>query len=268
MPLIGEVGNLGSQIQQYFSMKAIANSNNKELVFPKSALSKGHGFKFIKLLKLNIEIVEDSVINNFMFVNIDNNVIIDDRVFNLNPNINYAFMSRFDLYSYWYNKIKEIVDNVEFNDVLLEESKSKLLKIKNTTKTISLHIRRGDYLLPQHDFYTKLEVDYYDRALKYIKNFTDYQLLIFSNDIHWCKINLNKVHNNISYIDGNSDYIDLCMMSLCDHNIIANSSFSWWAAYLNRNPNKIVVCPKDYMNNHELAHIINGNYYPREWIAI
>jgi hypothetical protein len=268
MPLIGEVGNLGSQIQQYFSIKAIANSNNKKLVFPRSSLSKGHGFKFIKLLKLNIEIVEDSAINNFMFVNIDNNVIIDERVFNLNPNINYAFMGRFDLYTYWYNKIKEIVDNVEFNDVLLEESKSKLLKIKNTTKTISLHVRRGDYLLPQHHFYTKLDVDYYDRALKQIKNLTDYQLLIFSNDIPWCKTNLSGLHNNISYIDKNTDYIDLCMMSLCDHNIIANSSFSWWGAYLNKNINKIVVCSKNYMDIHELSHIINGNYYPKEWIAI
>ena len=268
MPLIGEIGNLGSQIQQYFSIRSIAEFNNKKLVFPRSSFTKGHGFKFAQLLKLNIEIIEDSSVEDFIFGNIDNNISIDNRVFNLDQNINYAFMARFDLYNYWYDKIKIVVDNTEFLDDILAESNAKLTSIKNTEQTISLHVRRGDYLLPQHGLYKKLGVDYYDRALKHIKDFTDYQLLIFSDDISWCKTNLNNLHNNISYIDGNSDYIDLCMMSLCDHNIIANSSFSWWGAYFNKNPTKKIVCPKNYLQNHPLANIINENYYPQEWIAI
>lgn len=268
MPLIGEIGNLGSQIQQYFSIRSIAEFNNKKLVFPRSSFIKGHGFKFAQLLKLNIEIIEDSSIEDFIFVHIDNNIPIDNRVFDLDPNLNYAFMARFDLYTYWYDKIKETVDNIQFTDDILQESRFKLRDVKNTNNTISLHVRRGDYLLPQHSFYTKLDIEYYRKALEKINTFTDYQLILFSNDISWCKNNLNILHNNITYIENNNDYIDLCMMSLCNHNIIANSSFSWWAAYLNKNPNKIIICPKDYLNNHELAYIINGNYYPKEWIAI
>lgn len=268
MPLIGEVGNLGSQIQQYFALESIAKINNKTLVFPEVSVNKGFGFKFAKLLKINIQLIENSHAKHFSFVGINNNTIVDNYVFNLDDNINYAFMARFDLYHYWYHYIKDMVDNVQFNDDILEKSKDQMKSIKNTTKTISLHVRRGDYLLPQHSFYTQLDFEYYVKALDRIGNLQDYQLLIFSNDIEWCKNNLNQLHHNISYIDKNSDYIDLCLMSLCDHNIIANSSFSWWAAYLNKNPNKIVICPKNYINNHELSSIINGNYYPPNWIAL
>jgi len=267
MPLIGEVGNLGSQIQQYFSMLSIANANNKQLVFFESSLSKGYGFKFAQLLQIPITIIEDSFIKNFTYVNINNYVQVDDRVFSLDNQINYAFMARFDLYYYWYNKIKDTVDNTAFNNNILLESQTKLSNIQNSSQIISLHIRRGDYLLPQHDFYTKLGINYYSEALRQF-DLKDTQLIVFSNDIDWCKNNINSLHNNISYIDNNTDYIDLCMMSLCHHNIIANSSFSWWAAYLNKNPNKKIVCPKNYVQQHELSSVINGNYYPKEWIAI
>lgn len=268
MPLIGEVGNLGSQIQQYFAMLSIGRVNNKQLVFPRSSLSKGYGLKFAKLLKINIDLVDDSELQNFAFVNIDNNKIVDERVFHLDPHLNYAFMARFDLYNYWYDKIKTEIDTIEFSEDVLKESQIKLENIKNTDKTISIHVRRGDYLLPQHHLYVKLDLDYYSTALSKINDIDNYQILIFSNDIPWCKTNLQSLHNNITHIDGNDDYVDLCMMSMCNHNIIANSSFSWWGAYLNKNKNKKIICPINYLQNHELANIINGNYYPKEWIAI
>lgn len=268
MPLIGEVGNLGSQIQQYFALESIAKVNNKKLVFPKISLTKGFGFKFANLLKVDISVIDNSSTKDFAFVGINNNIIVDNNVFNLDSNINYAFMARFDLYHYWYHYIKDMVDNIQFTDNIYEQAKNKLISIQNVSKTVSIHIRRGDYLLPQHSFYTQLNFEYYAQALSMIKNISDYQLLVFSNDIEWCQTNLNQLHNNITYVEGNSDYIDLCLMSMCDHNIIANSSFSWWAGYLNKNPHKIVICPKTYISNHELAIIINDNYYPKDWIAI
>jgi hypothetical protein len=268
MPLIGEIGNLGSQIQQYFSMLSIAEVNKKKLVFPYSSLNKGYKFKFANLLEIPIYVIEDSYLGQFTPITINNFVTVDHNVFNLNPNTNYTFMARFDIYEYWYKTIKEKVDSTQFRANILTKAKNILSSIINSQKTISLHVRRGDYLLPQNAIYQTLNIEYYKKALSYY-DLNDTQLVIFSNDIEWCQANLKNLHNNITYIDGNSDYIDLCLMSLCDHNIIANSSFSFWAAYFNKNPNKKIVCPKKYLlDQHELAPIINGNYYPDIWTAI
>jgi hypothetical protein len=61
---------------------------------------------------------------------------------------------------------------------------------------------------------------------------------------------------------------DLILMSMCDHNIIGNSSYSWWAAFKNNNNDKVVICPKNYVKDYSPFRHINGNYYPETWIAI
>lgn len=267
MPNIGEVGNLGSQIQQYFSLEAIAHINHKTIVFPESSDSIMHGLKFARLLKIPIRLISNSDLSHFVMVGVDDTKIVDERVYALDPQTNYAFMTRFDLYHYWYTKIKERVDHIEFHDLLLSETQKILSSIKNSAITVSLHVRRGDYLLPQHAHFVELTADYYKQALAKFADL-DFQLLVFSNDIQWCQENLHSLNSNIYYVQDNDDFTDMCLMSLCDHNIIANSSFSWWAAYLNKNPNKKIVCPKNYLQNHNLASIINGNYYPSTWLPI
>ena len=73
-----------------------------------------------------------------------------------------------------------------------------------------------------------------------------YYEIIFSDDIGWCKENLSDLNNDVVFVEGHRDYEDLFMMSYCDHNITSNSSFSWWRAWLNTNPLKIVVAPKNW----------------------
>lgn len=128
-------------------------------------------------------------------------------------------------------------------------------------KTCSLHVRRGNYLkLPNH--HPVCELNYY---LEAIKNFdVDTKFLIFSDDITWCKENF--ISDKFIFIEDNPDYIDIWLMSLCDNNIIANSSFSWWGAWLNQNPNKKVIAPKKWFGSaikHETKDLI-----PKEWIQI
>ena len=123
---------------------------------------------------------------------------------------------------------------------------------------MSLHIRRGDYLnIKGKDI--SLSLDYHKGAIAYImEHVQDPIFFIFSDDPLWVRDNL-KVEN-ATYVDWNSgkdSWQDMCLMSCCKHNIIANSSFSWWGAWLNANSEKIVISPK-----------WGGNIIPDEWIQI
>lgn len=144
------------------------------------------------------------------------------------------------------DSIKEIINN-NYSNIL-------------NTKTTSLHVRRGDYVRhPSH--HPTCSIEYYQEAISKVGDTT---LIVFSDDIEWCKEHLK--YNNIIYIEGEKDYIELYLMSLCDNNIIANSSFSWWGAWLNQNKNKIVIGPKKWFGSsitHDTSDIL-----PDSWIKI
>lgn len=113
-------------------------------------------------------------------------------------------------------------------------------------ETISLHVRRGDYIKLRWDI---SEREYYPKAVKFIsQRVTSPVWLVFSDDIEWVKRHI-KIDGKVIYISdmGFQDYEELMIMKHCKHNVIANSTFSYWAAYLNQNPDKIVVCPHNWM---------------------
>lgn len=113
---------------------------------------------------------------------------------------------------------------------------------------VSIHIRRGDYvwLAKKHP---PISHNYIKQALKHFKEIGYNNYLVFSDDIPWCKEYFKYWDNtglNLSYSEGNNTLKDLSLMSGCEHNIIANSTFSWWGAWLNQNNDKIVVSPSAY----------------------
>jgi len=119
-----------------------------------------------------------------------------------------------------------------------------------------LHVRRGDYLqLPTH--HPTCTIDYYHKALA---NF-DGKVLVFSDDIDWCRKTFQDPR--FEFVKGNLDYIDLYLMSMCKNNIIANSSFSWWAAWLNDNKDKKVIAPKKWFGP-AISHN-TMDLYPKKW---
>jgi hypothetical protein len=108
-------------------------------------------------------------------------------------------------------------------------------------KTCSLHVRHGDYMtLPSH--HPPLQVKYYQEAIKHFE--LDTTFLVFSDDIEWCKTIFKG--DNFIFIENEEDFIDLYLMSMCDNNIIANSSFSWWGSWLNNNENKKIIAPSKW----------------------
>lgn len=152
---------------------------------------------------------------------------------------------------------------------LLKELQPKLLPafpqwiVKENT--VAIHVRRTDYLKePRYGF---LGVGYYNAAIHFIKARLDAPLfIVFSDDMEWCKENLQET--NMIYFsaeDWAADYLQLHLMSKCKHQIIANSSFSWWGAWLNENPGRIVIRPATPFKDKALQH---ESYYPETWITI
>lgn len=116
-------------------------------------------------------------------------------------------------------------------------------KYKNILRSsISLHVRRGDYLaIPR--YHPVPTADYYFTAIEKIKKTAKVDnILIFSDDHHWCEKTFNG--HQFTFVKGLKDFEDLILMGLCDNHIIANSSFSWWGSWLGRNPNKIIIAPR------------------------
>lgn len=273
---IGQAGDLGSQLQQYASLHAVAKYANKQIVFPESSFKSGNGtagnwgFKFHKLVDVPVVVKPDSFFQDFIGINPDGKFGLDSNMFNLDSNKNYNVTELFHLCHYWHPKDSADILEWSWNPNHLTEAQRRYEPIKAIGKeTVAIHVRRGDYLLPQHHHFCSLDNEYYGTAIEqFIQDIEKYQFVVFSNDIKWCKDNLIE-GEMVTFIEPGSDYTDLILMSLCDHNVIANSSFSWWAAYKNQNPNKNVICPANYLKNYSpVAPYINKNYYPKNWIAI
>ncbi|MEZ3508117.1 MAG: alpha-1,2-fucosyltransferase [Lachnospiraceae bacterium] len=156
----------------------------------------------------------------------------------------------------YYEDIKEILQKEFMLKIPIKLSK-KWYWILHNENTVSLHVRRGDYLKLHCEIRDEA---YYTKAMKIIEEQISHPFyLIFSDDIEWVKENIH-INGEKLYISGRgfADYEELTIMKHCRHNIIANSTFSYWAAYLNSNPDKIVICPRRWM-----SEII-----PREWIRV
>lgn len=138
------------------------------------------------------------------------------------------------------------------------------------SNAVSLHIRRGDYVNNIKTFATHgiCPMEYYSEAIAFLqKQVPNMRLFVFSDDAEWVKENLMVNYPSMVLINGNygeNSYIDMQLMSLCTHNIIANSSFSWWGAWLNPNPNKIVIAPKKWFANGKNSE----NLFPSSWMQL
>ena len=267
---IGISGDLGSQVLQYSALYAVAKENNKQIVFPESVINLGWGFKFCKLLNIECIIKPDSFFKDFVSIKPNSTLIVDPKMFNLDKDTNYNVDELFLLYHYWYPKYSEDISRLSWNKEYYEKALVLYESIKQPKKElVSLHVRRGDYL--KHDHFCKLDEDptYYVKCLEFFifEDLAKYQFVIFSNDIEWCKENLIS-GEMVTFLPQGEDYTDLILMSMCDHNIIANSTYSWLAAYMNNNKNKKVFCPTNYLKSYSDLKIINGNYYPTSWINI
>lgn len=172
----------------------------------------------------------------------------DESVFN---NVD-RYYAGFWMNTFYFKSIEQkIREAYKFNRLLDTRNQQTLNKIKGN-ESVSIHVRRTDYV--SLGYHLVSDLDYYQSAIEYIKGKKKaVTFYIFSDDILWCKANLPSLIRDSEYIfvDWNTNddnhYIDLQLMMSCKHNILANSTFSWWGAWLNNNPDKIVTAAKGWV---------------------
>lgn len=176
-------------------------------------------------------------------------------------------------YKYFHAFYNEICSTFSFPPVnQLSASNQEAIKQIEYCKgnSISLHVRRGDYV-NNKGFGGICNLKYYERAIELARSECNNvpSFFVFSNDKEWCENNIKPMIDDFQYIFvdwnmGENSFLDMYLMSLCRINIIANSSFSWWAAYLNKNIQKIVIAPRQWQNGK------NDGVKPQlpEWLLI
>ncbi len=285
MIVVKLMGGLGNQMFQFAAGKALALHLGTTLKLDDSYLNRNSNGKYTqRKFELGGFKLSEKLIGILHLYKFDSKLIRGfNRLFRFKSSVlnesNTHYQTNFFetkdnalIIGYWqsekYFKLHEkqirndfIIDDHFLNGI--EENKAKVLG----SNSVSLHVRRGDYVTNTHSnyFHGVCGINYYEDAVKFISNsVSNLELFVFSDDIEWCKENL-KFNYAINFIDTKSAYKDLYLMQNCKHNIIANSSFSWWGAWLNKSESKIVVAPKKWFAD----ELINTNdLYPENWIKI
>ena len=252
-------GGLGNQMFQYAYGKHLSYKYNTEIRFD------------IRFYDLDLNPKREFLLDRFpnTFPNTDINLSLIGQVYPIVDDFNWRELPKpvginYYLDGYWQSE-RFFKESEELIREDFRPSKEIVEKISNTpfldTNAISLHVRRGDYIT-SNGYHPVQSIEYYQKAIEKIGKY-DY-IFVFSDDIQWCKDNLK--FNNMIFMDGFTDVEDLYLMSMCKHNIIANSSFSWWGAWLNSNPNKIVIAPNKWFGDR--ANLNESDIIPINWIRL
>jgi hypothetical protein len=277
MRIVQIIGGLGNQMWQYALLVALKKRFPEEDVYYNASFFNGYslhnGFELDRIFNItarqasvkDIRKVYHHFIGHNFFMRLYTHYFpemkTERREVESSPYRKEVLQEKGDFYYNGYWADHRYFDTVR-HQLLKEFSLKEPLDKKNQEflnemsgkETCSLHVRRGDYL-KDPDYRGICDLDYYQKAISIVIEKTDKPIcfLIFSNDMNWCKEKLveNFGSNEVVYVDWNrgcDSYKDMYLMSQCQANIIANSSFSWWGAYLNESPNKLVVSPLRYKN--------------------
>ena len=263
---LGKMGQLGNQMFQYASLKGIARNNGHNFCIPNhnEIFDDGIGNK------LHIELFKPFVLKNFSELNcqvIDpDRPVVQEHQFHFNEQLFkncpdwVSLAGFFQTEKYFKHIEKEIREDFAFKNEILEPCQEMMGEFGEAP--LSLHIRRGDFLINSANHHN-LDLVYYDKALAEFP--TNVPVIIFSDDPEWC--NEQEIFGDDRFLvsEGNSAYIDMCLMSLCEGHIIANSSFSWWGAWLA--DSKMVVAPSIWFGPNN-AHLDIKDLYLDHWEVI
>jgi hypothetical protein len=198
--------------------------------------------------KLNY--VDKSFYNSVALEKLDENRRLKE--YNLQSNKSYILHGYFQ-YPFYLDIYREkLLELFSLPSEIMDKIKNKYTSInKKSCKTVAVHVRRGDYLKLQH-YHIVQPVSYYNNAISSFSQ--DNLFIVFSDDIEWCRDNIKA--NNIYFVTSQDkidnlpqDVFELFLMSMCNHFIISNSSFSWWSYWLSTNKDKKIIYPSEWFTN-------------------
>lgn len=192
-------------------------------------------------------------------VNINNILEYQFQYVPLQYKSEYKYVGYFQSEKYFKHKRTEILNLLRNSD----ENFETINKYSYLFGNISLHVRRGDYVKMYSTVHIPQTAEYYNNALSLLPK--DMKVLIFSDDMNWCKKTF--IGERFVFVD-EIDYIAIYLMSKMKHHIIANSSFSWWGAWMSEYDDKIIIAPKIWFGGQKRNFDINMNLIPNNWIRI
>lgn len=285
------IGGLGNQMFQYAAGKALALKHGVDVKVDLSELNKNAEGKYtqrhyeLTVFSSNIKTAAASDLTPFInkdkskikrelqrrFPFLYKTLTAVERGTSYHPEFK-KYPENTYLQGFWQSELyfkeyeKEIRNEFEFKQTIIDACKPFSDPILNSN-SVSLHVRRGDYVNnpSANKFHGLCSPQYYEEAISHIAaSQGQIEIIVFSDDISWCKENL-KFNFPIYFLETGSAYNDLYLMTQCRHNIIANSSFSWWGAWLNAHPGKIVVGPKQWFAD---TSVNTSDIIPASWIRL
>jgi hypothetical protein len=255
---LGNLGHLGNQMFQYAALKGVAAIRKDNCMIPPKELF-GKNYPTKSMLDDCFTLECDRGISKFETF-LEKTFSYDDEVFNLKSN-NINLHGYFQSEKYFKHIESEIRKEFSFSEELMDECLGFIEDIDSDRELISIHIRRGDYVnLKSH--HPTLPIEYYSESLKLLP---DIPVLIFSDDPEWCLKQELFDSDRFLISDSNTPEFDMCLISLCKYHIIANSSFSWWGAWLSNSKN--VIAPKKWFGP-SLINNETKDLYCEDWKVI
>lgn len=292
-------GGIGNQLFQYAIARTLSLKNNDELALDTHFFSLGLENRAFKLDRFAIsgkkalpsdfkKVGIPDPLNKTLFTKIqrkvfkkiedlkslENRKIIQEPAFPFMSEIKNLKGSRY-LSGVWQSE-KYFIENADIirKEITLKDAPSEFFKnwaLKITqSEAVSLHVRRGDYVHSKKKDQKLIpcDISYYEKSVKKIlAEVQNPTFFIFSDDIEWVKKNI-KIENPLFFVSAPSakfDHEELILMSLCKHNIIANSTFSWWGAWLNQNKEKKVIAPEKWFATDKID---TKDLLPEDWIKL
>lgn len=287
-------GGLGNQMFQYANAKALATRKGVDFLVDASLYEKKvmhQGFEVGKIFDLPVRLATQSDLKKVLGIfqsPFANRILARlpllkhlSRRFISEPHFEYwdglkncpkdAY-----LFGYWQSESyfsdceEQIRHEFSFKPFADVKNIELAQQIQNSECAVSIHVRRGDFLTnpKASTYHGVLPQTYYSEALMHLASkLPKIDLFIFSDDIEWVKANLDLSTHKIHFVNHNTganSFQDMALMSLCDHHIIANSSFSWWGAWLNPSKDKIVIAPKRWF----IQPINTKDLIPSTWIRL